>query len=406
MSYDDTYYYIDSYFNEIAEYDLIELLPEDCNIYICPNCGYKSIDQIDDYIICQNCEYEYDSVEGECPYKIDTCNKYIDQDINGCDEEEYSCSLDYCDGCFQNVNCFCNKSINNTVFYNSALPINFMLHDQLISRNAKDNYELKKININNQNQRNEQKKDMTFKEKKQTVSGSSTQQHEFGNRDICINCGMSKTYSEGFHKYRCSAYTASVSTTKLHSTTSKEEKQNVSASSTQQHEFSNRDICIQATNDEIKTPLLKERALALAADRLDNKEKRIEMTKLERIEMYQSYLAEEGYVPKISEDKEFILFKFEGMACVIFIDEDEGFFRVLSPGFWTIESDEEREKAIHVAHNVNISTKVANVFPLGESASATIEMFCYPPEVFKAVFQRSLNALKAVVVKFVEEMQK
>jgi len=165
---------------------------------------------------------------------------------------------------------------------------------------------------------------------------------------------------------------------------------------------------IQCTHEDINENVngLNQAIVRSGTTVQDTQEKRIEMTKQERIEMYQRYLAEEGYVPKKSEDNEFILFKFEGMACVIFIDEDEGYFRIVSPGFWTIESDEEREKAIHVAHNVNISTKVANVFPLGESASATIEMFCYPPEVFKAVFQRSLNALKAVVVKFVEEMQK
>ncbi|HIJ94720.1 MAG TPA: tetratricopeptide repeat protein [Desulfuromonadales bacterium] len=35
----------------------------------------------------------------------------------------------------------------------------------------------------------------TIEEKKQL--------HEFSNRDICIHCGMSKKYSEGFHKYTC-----------------------------------------------------------------------------------------------------------------------------------------------------------------------------------------------------------
>ncbi len=81
------------------------------------------------------------------------------------------------------------------------------------------------------------------------------------------------------------------------------------------------------------------------------------MTKQERAEMYRSFLASEGYTPKIDNDGD-VAFKFEGGNYYILVDDkDEAFFRLAYPGFWEIESEEERAKVIEAALHATAQTK-------------------------------------------------
>ncbi len=129
------------------------------------------------------------------------------------------------------------------------------------------------------------------------------------------------------------------------------------------------------------------------------------MTKQERAMMYKTFLAEEGYGPKIDGDGD-VSFKFEGGNYVIVIPEqDEMFFNLIYPAFWPIESEAERAKVVIASLYATSQTKVAKVFPIKDNTWAAIEMFCSPPQVFKAVFQRSLSALRAAVKNFSSKMQ-
>ena len=129
------------------------------------------------------------------------------------------------------------------------------------------------------------------------------------------------------------------------------------------------------------------------------------MNKQQLTDMYRSFLAEEGYVPQLTDDGN-VTFKYEGGSYLIQIDEnDEQFFRVIYPAFWPIESEAEREKVAQAALSATAETKVVKVYPVDNSTWAAIEMFCSPPEVFKSVFQRSLLALKAGVTRFRGQMQ-
>ncbi len=74
-------------------------------------------------------------------------------------------------------------------------------------------------------------------------------------------------------------------------------------------------------------------------------------------------------------------------------ENDEEFFRLVYPGFWSIESELEREKAQR-ALTATAQTKVAKVFLVCDNTWASIEMFCSPPEVFRTAFHRSLRALR------------
>jgi hypothetical protein len=122
--------------------------------------------------------------------------------------------------------------------------------------------------------------------------------------------------------------------------------------------------------------------------------------------MYRSYLAEEGYAPKIDSDGD-VVFKYEGrMYCIVVDEEDEEYFNVVYPGFWPIESESERGKVAQAALHATARVKVVKVHPVRDNTWAAVEMFCSPPEAFKPVFQRSLRALRGAVEKFKEEMHK
>ncbi len=121
------------------------------------------------------------------------------------------------------------------------------------------------------------------------------------------------------------------------------------------------------------------------------------LDKQELAEMYWGFLAEQGYVPKIDDDGD-VHFKFEGGDYFILIDEeDESYFRLAYPAFWPIENEEERIAATISAAAATAEVKVAKVYLLRDNTWAAVEMFCSPPEVFQAVFKRSLHAIQAAV---------
>ena len=120
--------------------------------------------------------------------------------------------------------------------------------------------------------------------------------------------------------------------------------------------------------------------------------------------MYRAFLAEEGYAPKMDDEGD-VVFKFEGGNYLIMVDEnDDEFFRLVYPGFWEVEDDAERAKITQAALHATGSTKVAKFFIVRDNTWGVLELFCAPPEAFKTVFHRSMNALRAGVQVFKEKM--
>jgi hypothetical protein len=123
-------------------------------------------------------------------------------------------------------------------------------------------------------------------------------------------------------------------------------------------------------------------------------------------ERYLTYLTDEGFRPRITNNGN-VTFKCEGRIYFIDIDEDdEELFFLVYPNFWPIESDEELFRVQAAALAVTADTFVVKIFPVDDTNTwATIELFCSPPEAFKAVFNHCLRALHRGVEKFVATMQ-
>jgi len=129
------------------------------------------------------------------------------------------------------------------------------------------------------------------------------------------------------------------------------------------------------------------------------------LSRQELQDLYVNFLKEEGYVPNLDSDGD-VVFKVEGRSYLIFVDEkDQEFFRLGFINFWKIESEEERTRVYIAASESSANTKVAKVYVVREDTWASIELFVHRPEDFKAVFKRSMSALKASVETFATKMR-
>jgi hypothetical protein len=119
-------------------------------------------------------------------------------------------------------------------------------------------------------------------------------------------------------------------------------------------------------------------------------------------EIILEYLREEGYLPKLDEDGD-IVFKCEGRTYYVILDgNDEQFFRLVFPNFWSISDEEERARVMSAAQAATAKTKVAKIFPVKDDTWASVELFLPSAEAFNAVFSRSMSALRAAVQTFRE----
>ncbi len=130
------------------------------------------------------------------------------------------------------------------------------------------------------------------------------------------------------------------------------------------------------------------------------------MSKKERAEIFSDFLRAEGYMPQLDQDGD-IIFKVEGRTYLIILDdEDEEFFRLVFPNFWSIDSPSERAQVEKAALQATAKTKVAKIFPTSnDNVWGTIELFSSKPEHIKPVFRRSLGALRSAVNTFVTQMR-
>jgi hypothetical protein len=122
-------------------------------------------------------------------------------------------------------------------------------------------------------------------------------------------------------------------------------------------------------------------------------------------ENYMQYLKSEGYVPTIDEDGD-VRFKFEGKLYFLSIEEeDETFFKLVFPMFWTIDSEEERARVCDACVHASRQTKVAKVFTVLDNTWAAVELFLPSVDDMPKVFPRSMRALRSAVEEFAGRMR-
>ncbi len=129
-----------------------------------------------------------------------------------------------------------------------------------------------------------------------------------------------------------------------------------------------------------------------------------EKTREERAQVYFDMLSNEGFRPSYDSDGD-IDFKYEGGSYVLIVGEEPFYVRLLFPNFWTIESDEERVRALVEANEVSASTKVVKLNIIRDNMWAGVELFQPTPEAFAVVFERCLSVLRTGVSDFVRRMR-
>ena len=121
--------------------------------------------------------------------------------------------------------------------------------------------------------------------------------------------------------------------------------------------------------------------------------------------LYVAFLESEGLGPEVDEAGD-VMFRCEGDNYWLMVDDDDpGYFRLLFPNFWSIESPHEHQRALLAAAEVTAEIKVAKVYVLGDDTQAAAEMFLAEPADLHSVFARALLALQGAVLRFAEIMQ-
>ena len=117
------------------------------------------------------------------------------------------------------------------------------------------------------------------------------------------------------------------------------------------------------------------------------------------------FLQEEGYRPSIDDDGD-IMFKSQGSTLFIrTYNDDDVYLKVMLPGFWSIESDQERAKVYYVANKVASEYKVAKVNVIKDNTYASYEIFISAddPQI-KRIVGRLINILLGVRSDFAQYM--
>ena len=121
--------------------------------------------------------------------------------------------------------------------------------------------------------------------------------------------------------------------------------------------------------------------------------------------LYVAFLEAEGLGPEI-DDAGDVMFRCEGANYWLMVDEDDpGYFRLLFPNFWSIDSPQEHQRALLAAAEVTAEIKVAKVYVMGDDTQAAAEMFLAEPADLHSVFVRALRALQGAVLRFSQIMQ-
>ncbi len=110
-------------------------------------------------------------------------------------------------------------------------------------------------------------------------------------------------------------------------------------------------------------------------------------------------LVDEGYGKVRFDDDGDVVFKCEGLTYLALFDErDPRYVRLVLPGFWSIDDEEERERAIEVCNHVHGTCKCAYVRVGDDAASAAVEVLMPPGAAFDGPYVRRLISMIVTAV--------
>lgn len=124
------------------------------------------------------------------------------------------------------------------------------------------------------------------------------------------------------------------------------------------------------------------------------------LTDLERVTVapppvptLEEWLRVQGFRPETDEDGT-IRFSHEGRPVVIPPDaDDDAFFRVSTPGVWSIDGEAGAAQVLQVLNEINVGMKTVKAILVDEVVWVTIELFLDAPATFREVLPRCLDAL-------------
>ena len=117
-------------------------------------------------------------------------------------------------------------------------------------------------------------------------------------------------------------------------------------------------------------------------------------------------LQEEGYVPTYDDDGDI---KFKAQGCTLYViapEKDDIYLRVLLPGFWSLENEEEFAKAHFVANKLTKDYKVGKIYLDKEDTHASCEVFIDKNDAqLKRSLLRLVNLVLSMRQDFANEMR-
>ena len=120
--------------------------------------------------------------------------------------------------------------------------------------------------------------------------------------------------------------------------------------------------------------------------------------------LYMNYLKEEGYQGEVKDD--LIFFKHDGGTFVLEIQNDDPtYFRIVKPGIWSIDSEDERLIVLQAASMACGDIKIAKTYVVKDNTWVSAETHVPNYEGFAAAFKRLLSAIDAGEKKFVFHMK-
>lgn len=119
----------------------------------------------------------------------------------------------------------------------------------------------------------------------------------------------------------------------------------------------------------------------------------------------QAALERDGFRPEVDPDGD-ISFKHEGLTFVVLLTEDDPeYYQVLLPNFWPLESEAERQVALHACDEINRAVKLVKLYTVEGNLFAGVESAYDTSEAFLAHLPQAVAYLQDAARMFRDAMQ-